>query len=205
MDSVFSVFYVIANGNLAISKQLIVSYLHIFKSDLSLNSDNFGALMSIWCILKKYDDSYYHWLRDIIGSDDSIAFALEWYISWFAHSSISDFDLILRIYDFMIASVHQQVGLYMVVAVLLCNQKEIRQNVDCLVEFIHFSKHGIVFDKESVECLIKKCNEIMVSERKKEMQRNSRKKGQNELRRSFDSVKHKLCSINLGIEFYIRK
>eukprot|EP01084_Bolivina_argentea_P263272 445539_1 len=55
MDSVFAVFYLISNGNLIIAKKIIVSYLNVFKSDLSLICINFGQLPLIWKMINKYD------------------------------------------------------------------------------------------------------------------------------------------------------
>ena len=68
-DSVFALFYLIANGNLFIAKRMIVAYLHIFRSDLALKSGTFGHLSSIWAILRKHDHSFAKWLQNVIGDE----------------------------------------------------------------------------------------------------------------------------------------
>jgi len=190
-DSVFALFYLIANGNLFIAKKLIVSYLHIFKSDLAMKQDNFGHLNAIWSYLKKYDAAYYKWLMHIVGDCQDVSFALEWYIAWFSHCSISDFSTILRIYDFMISTQNQSIGLYMVLAVLLLNKKQIMQNVENLSDFIVFTKSGLSFDKDSVSQLITKCHQIMQSEMKEEQRRNSWKQNKMEAIKAWRQIRQK--------------
>lgn len=189
-DSVFALFYLIANGNLFIAKKLIVSYLHIFKSDLSLKSDNFGQLPAIWSILKKYDYTFYKWLLKILdNNEDDVSFALEWYISWFSHSSIKDFALILRIYDFMISTQNQQIGLYMVVAMMLINKEKMMNECESLTDFILFTKDEIKFDEDFVSELIKKCHVIMTNERKEERRKEIWKRDKMEMVKAWKEIK----------------
>ena len=195
-DSVFALFYLMANGNLYIAKKMIVSYLHIFKSDLSLKSDNFGQLPAIWSLLKKYDNELYKWMKNILSGTEDVSFALEWYISWFSHSSIRDFGLILRIYDFMISTQNQSIGLYMVIAVLLENKKNLMSNCENLTDFIFYTKENIVFNKESVDILIKKCFEIMRNERKEERRKEIWKRDKMEMIKAWKEIKKVSKSIS---------
>merc|ERR1712013_670893 len=99
------------------------------------------------------------------------------------HSSMTDFSHILRIYDFMVSSMDQHVGLYMVCAVLLSHKEEILALSD-FSEFITFTKEHIRFDDEVVlnRCM-KKCHKIIVSQNRerarKEMWRSSVKRVKN--------------------------
>eukprot|EP01083_Nonionella_stella_P067116 177286_1 len=191
MDSIFALFYLISNGNLSIAKKLIVPYLNIFKSDLSLSPEHFGELSSIWDLLKRYDANYHRWLQQTLGMDNDVSFALEWYISWFCHTSITDFYVILRIYDFMISTQNAQIGIFMVVAVLLCNKKKIMQNVCNLTDFMIYTKNEISFDEDSVACLISKCEGIMQNEMKRERRQNAWKHNKNELHRTWKIIKRR--------------
>jgi len=189
IDSVFAVFYVICNGNLKLAKKLLVALNFIFKSDLSLRSNSFGHLNQMWTYLRKYDYSFYKWLSNLVGETNDVSFALEWYIAWFAHTSIRDFETILRIYDFMIASQNQCVGLYMVVAVLLNNKKRMMEKVKSLSDLIAFCRIHISFDDRTVTKLIAKCYYIMQSEIREEERRNEWKNNKMEALKKWRSLK----------------
>ena len=139
MDSVIALFYVIADGNQSVAKKMIVSYLYIFRNDLALKSGSFGDIQNLYKILRKYDSRFCRWMLSVVGGEEQVAFALEWYISWFAHSTISDLEVVLRLYDFAIATQCQQIGLYMVVAVLLEHKKAMMESVETLTDFSHFT------------------------------------------------------------------
>merc|ERR1712154_642751 len=104
-----------------------------------------------------------------------ISFALEWYMGWFAHSTTS-FKVILKLYDYMISTKCQEIGLFMVVAVLLLNKKYIKKNIKTFSEFIKFAKNEIKIDEHSIDILIAKCNEITLKERKKKKKGFTQKK-----------------------------
>eukprot|EP01084_Bolivina_argentea_P037876 70043_1 len=169
-DSVFALIYLISNGNLYIAKKIVVSYLHIFRSDLSLSCNGFGHLTSkngLWRLLKKYDNHFCKWLKSMtLGGEEDVSFVMEWYTSWFAHSSIQNFNLILRIYDFMIATQNQQIGLFMVITVLLCKKNELIQYVKDSGDLIYFVKNKLQFDAIFVDKMFIKCTEIIENENK---------------------------------------
>merc|ERR1712154_60841 len=143
MDSIFALIYLISNGNLYIAKRIIVSYLYMFKYDLVLSSNGFGHLSSFWCLLKKYDSKYCKWLKSKTfgGGKGGLSVVMEWYTSWFSHSSIKDFNLILRIFDFSISSQNEQIGIYLVVAALLINKKILMENVKDEGDLVDFVKN----------------------------------------------------------------
>jgi len=149
-------------------------------------------------LLKKYDSRFCKWLLSIVGGREQVAFALEWYISWFAHSSITDLEVVLRLFDFAIATQCMQISQHMVVAVLLHHKKAIMESVQTLTDFIVFCGGGggsggrgerdgsdddeeeeeeeavrrVQFTMDSVECIIERAQKIMESERKDEQRRN---------------------------------
>jgi len=174
-DSVIALFYLISNGNLYVAKKIIVPYLYIFRSDLATNCDGFSFLTNnLWPLLKKYDAVFCKWLKSMtFGGEQDISFVVEWYISWFAHSSINDFALILRVYDYMISTQEQHIGLYMLIAVLLTNKQKLKQNVKEPSDLIHFTRNKMEFNSCSVQKLIKKCHGIMVTEMRREKRSHS--------------------------------
>ena len=172
-DSIVALFYLIANGNLYIAQRLFVSYIYMFKYDLVLSANGFGYLSLFWPLLKKYDSKYYQWLKTKTfgGGLGGISVVSEWYTSWYCHCSISSYDLILRIFDFMISTQCEMIGVYMVVSALLLNKRLLMDNVKDEGDLVEFVKHKIVFDAVSVEKLIKKCWKITQNEMKKERKR----------------------------------
>lgn len=104
MDSVFAAFYLLSNGNLFIAQKLIVQHLLIFRSDITLHDDCVGDLKLLWSVMKRYDSKFTKWLVSMVGSgsEEEVFPALKWYISWFTHSSITDFALVLRMFDGML-------------------------------------------------------------------------------------------------------
>eukprot|EP01083_Nonionella_stella_P000269 802_1 len=171
-DSIFSLFYVLSEGNLFVAKKIIVSYFHIFKADLIPKTDHFGYFQSktILALIHKYDSRFYEWFQTKIMADIElegelcgVVFALKWYLSWFCHSAITDLDDVLRIYDFMISSQNKAIAIYMIVAVLLINKDRIMSQVKDYTELLLFMEHNMVYN---VKEMIVKCCDILEYEHK---------------------------------------
>jgi len=166
IDSVFSSFYLLSNGNLFIAQKLLVQYLLIFRSDITLHDDCVGDLKLLWDTLRRYDSKFTKWLTSLWEEEDTPCFpALKWYISWFTHSSITEFHLILRMFDAMLSSQSPLVGLYMIIAVLLTQKEKIKECVSEPGELVLFI-NTFQFDEDSVHKAIRKCTQIVEGERK---------------------------------------
>jgi len=152
-------------------------------------------------------------MLSVVGGQEQVAFALEWYISWFAHSTIADLNVILRLYDFAISTQCQRIGLYMVVAVLLEHKKAMMESVDSLTDFVVFCGGGgevdegqrVQFTDDSVEAMIGRAQRIMDRERKEEQRRNQWKANKLEIRRTFLRIKRKSKELGVIIDDLVKK
>merc|ERR1719361_1417560 len=91
--------------------------------------------------------------------------ALKWYISWFTHSSITEFHLILRMFYAMLSTQSPLVGLYMIIAVLLTQKERVKEEVNEPGELVLFI-NTFQFDEDSVDKAIRKCAQIVEGEKK---------------------------------------
>eukprot|EP01084_Bolivina_argentea_P268031 455150_1 len=176
LNSIFALFYLISNKNLFIANKLIESYFHIFKLDLLKTKNNkhkCGLFKSktIYSLLSQQDPIFSKWLKthtsmfgDSNLSSDLASFALEWYISWFCHRSLTDFNQILKLFDFMISSQDKKVGVYMIVAVLLLNKEKLMKQAENNQDFniVYYIKYEKKMEFK-VDEMIHKCGEIMNS------------------------------------------
>ena len=138
-------------------------------------------------MLKKQDAKFCKWLIRTVGSEEHVGFALKWYISWFTHSSITDFALILRMFDVMLSSQSPHVGVYMIVAVLLEHKSELMATVTGPGELVLFI-HSLRFDAASVAAVTGKCAEIVKSEARRSGKERMRSKVLRRIRRASNAV-----------------
>merc|ERR1719474_675494 len=182
MDSVFAAFYLLSNGNLFIAQKLIVQHLLMFRADITLHDDCVGDLKLLWPVLRRHDSKFAKWLLSVVGgSEEEVLPALKWYISWFTHSSITDFSLVLRMFEAMLSSQTPLVGLYMIIAVLLTNKEEIKEKVKGSGELVLFI-NTFHFDADLVDKAIAKCAEIVDGERKYKQKKEKRNRSRSRSR-----------------------
>lgn len=187
LDSVFAAFYLLSNGNLFIAQKLVVQYLLLFRSELILHEFQVDNLKLIWSVLRKEDAKFCKWLISTVGSEEHVGFALKWYISWFTHSSITDFDLILRMFDVMLSSQSSRVDVYMIVAVLLTHKRGLMAKVSGPGELVLFI-HSLHFDAESVAAVTKRCGDIVKKEAKRSARVRVRSRVMMKIRRASNAV-----------------
>ena len=188
LDSVFAVFYIISEENLKIAERLIVKYLHIMRSDWILSPEGIGDLPSLWKVLRRHDKRLCQRILSFVRSEEDLAWALRWYISWFIHSNITEFAVILRVFDFMLSTQDPSVGLYMITAVLISCKSHIEHNVRNNEEFLTFVQ-SLKMDRDDVESVIVQCRRIMEQEKKWKVQDASWKEAKRRVRKRVKRLK----------------
>ena len=115
---------------------------------------------------------------------------------------MTDFSLILRMFDFMISTQNQHVGLYMVAAVLLVHKKKLRQKVQNLTDFTLFTRNEIELeDENSIQTLMDKCYQIMQSESKERRRKELWKSQKMEIAKTLKRFKRTSKKVGLLIHW----
>eukprot|EP01084_Bolivina_argentea_P162109 282140_1 len=168
-DSVSCLFYHISDGNISIAKKVCVSFFKVFKADLMNNSvSEYGFFESktIWKLLKTHDSEFCTFLQSIVLANpneiSSVIFGIHWYLSWFVHGSMTNLNDILRVFDFMIATQNEKIGIYMIISVLLLNRNEMMKQINDECDLAYFIRHKVVYNPNQ---MILKCRQLLSYEK----------------------------------------